>query len=316
MRRLLLLVIPAAMLAVTTGMILLASVSRPPPAAGDPGGGCLPTLAGDAGGSGQVGSLSPEQRANAGKIVAIGQSRHLPPRAWQVALQAAQTESTLRNLDHGDRDSLGLFQMRPSTGWGTRDQLLNVDYEVTKFYDVLLQHSGWQNQRPGEAAQSVEQSGFPERYHKAEGLAAELVSSLGGQIDPSGCGQLPPAPQVAQAAITFAQQQVGKPYVLGANGPDAWDCSSLTQAAYRTAAITLPRTTHGQVTAGRHVPLDQAQPGDLVFWATARNPNYVHHVGLYVGNGQVLHAPDTGQTVTTRPIWDGGELLPEVTRPA
>lgn len=316
MRRLLVLVLPAGMLAMAVAMTLMAAVSRPPSAT--PGSGsCLPTLVGaGVAAGGQAAALTPEQRGNAAKIVAIGQQHHLPPRAWQVALQAAKTESNLVNVSHGDRDSLGLFQMRPSTGWGSPTQLLNVDYAIDKFYSVLQQHSDWQNMRPGDAAQAVEQSGFPERYHRWEGLAAELISTLGGQIDPSGCGQLPPAPQVAQAALAFAQQQLGHPYVWGASGPDAWDCSSLTQGAYRAAGVTLPRTSRQQYAAGQHIPVDQAQPGDLVFWGSNRNPDYIHHVGIYLGNHQVLHAPQPGEVVKTSPLWDSGELLPMATRPA
>lgn len=315
MRRLLLLApVPVVMLAMAVGMTVMTALSRPPSAAGS-SGSCLPTLAAGAAAGGNNTAVNAEQRGNAGKIIAIGQQQHLPPRAWQVAIQAAQTESNLINVNHGDRDSLGLFQMRPSAGWGSPDQLLNVDYEVQTFFKHLLAVRGWETMQPGDAAQQVEQSGYPDRYQRVERLAADLISTLGGQLDPSGCGQMPPAPQVAQAAIAFAQQQSGKPYAWGAVGPDAWDCSSLTQAAYRASGITLPRTSRDQVAAGRHVPINQAQPGDLVFWGTARNPDYAHHVAIYVGNNQVIHAPDSGQTVTTRPLWDGGELIPEVTRP-
>ena len=90
--------------------------------------------------------------------------RGLPARAASIALATAYQESKLRNLDHGDRDSLGLFQQRPSQGWGTAEQLQDPYYAVNAFYDALVKVDGYQAMRITEAAQKVQRSGFPEAY--------------------------------------------------------------------------------------------------------------------------------------------------------
>ena len=181
-----------------------------------------PITAGPAGsGAGDAGKLEDDQRDNVAMIIQIGKERQLPPLAWQVAIQAGMTESGLRNLHHGDRDSEGMFQMRPSMGWGTPEQVRDPNYSIRKFYDVLLKVPNWEQQRPGESAQDVERSAFPDRYHKWEAMAAHLIGNVGLVPDPTGCGQgtglLLPAPtQAAGNAIQWAMAQQGKPYQWGA----------------------------------------------------------------------------------------------------
>ncbi|MGW7439091.1 NlpC/P60 family protein [Streptomyces sp. NPDC054849] len=113
-------------------------------------------------------------------------------------------------------------------------------------------------------------------------------------------GGTPPAPSDgsrAARAVAFAYGAIGKPYVWGATGPGSFDCSGLTQAAWRSAGVSLPRTTYTQINAGRRVSRDQLAPGDLVFFYSG-----VTHVGLYIGNGQMIHAPRPGSTVRLAPI--------------
>ncbi|MER7204207.1 C40 family peptidase [Streptomyces sp. NPDC000188] len=83
----------------------------------------------------------------------------------------------------------------------------------------------------------------------------------------------------------------------GATGPNAFDCSGLTQAAYRSAGISLPRTTYSQINAGPRIPRSQLQPGDLVFFYSG-----ISHVGLYIGNGKMIHAPNPSAPVRIAPI--------------
>jgi hypothetical protein len=125
-------------------------------------------------------SLSTEQAENAAIIAAVGVRRGLPARAVSIALATAYQESKIRNLDHGDRDSLGLFQQRPSQGWGDVDQLQDVYYATNAFYDELVKVDGYETMRITEAAQKVQRSGFPEAYedHAADGRA--LASALTG----------------------------------------------------------------------------------------------------------------------------------------
>lgn len=132
----------------------------------------------------------------------------------------------------------------------------------------------------------------------------------GGGADPSGgpSGPVPagragaPAPAPADGsraarAVAFAYGAIGRPYVWGATGPGSFDCSGLTQAAWRAAGVSLPRTTYTQINAGRRVTRDQLAPGDLVFYYSG-----VTHVGLYVGGGQIIHAPRPGSTVRLAPV--------------
>jgi peptidoglycan DL-endopeptidase CwlO len=102
----------------------------------------------------------------------------------------------------------------------------------------------------------------------------------------------------AARAIAAARSRLGAPYVWGATGPSSFDCSGLTQWAYRQAGLVIPRTSRQQYAGLRHVPLDQLAPGDLVFYATdVSDPSTIHHVGMYLGGGLSIYAPETGDVV-------------------
>ncbi|MCX5060888.1 MULTISPECIES: C40 family peptidase [unclassified Streptomyces] len=101
----------------------------------------------------------------------------------------------------------------------------------------------------------------------------------------------------AAAAVSYAYAKLGSPYVWGATGPDSFDCSGLVQAAYRSAGISLPRTTYAQIGSGRRVSRSELAPGDLVFFYSG-----ISHVGIYVGNGQMIHAPNPSAPVRLAPI--------------
>ena len=101
----------------------------------------------------------------------------------------------------------------------------------------------------------------------------------------------------AAAAVSYAYSKLGSPYVWGATGPDAFDCSGLVLAAYRSAGISLPRTTYAQIDAGRRVSRSELLPGDLVFFYSG-----ISHVGLYIGNGMMIHAPNPSAPVREAPI--------------
>jgi len=124
--------------------------------------------------------LTTEQAENASLIAAIGVSRGLPARAVSIALATAYQESKIRNLDSGDRDSLGLFQQRPSQGWGTVEQVQDPYYATNAFYDALEKIDGYQRMRITEAAQLVQRSGFPEAYEDHAADARTLASVLTG----------------------------------------------------------------------------------------------------------------------------------------
>jgi hypothetical protein len=123
-------------------------------------------------------TLTAEQVSNAATIAAVARDRGLPDRAVVIALATAQQESRLRNLDYGDRDSLGLFQQRPSQGWGTETQVQDPVYAAGKFYDGLVKVPGWDSGRLTDVAQAVQLSGFPEAYQQWEPMATELVAAM------------------------------------------------------------------------------------------------------------------------------------------
>ncbi|MFD5474142.1 NlpC/P60 family protein [Streptomyces sp. NPDC127105] len=155
---------------------------------------------------------------------------------------------------------------------------------------------------------------FPEQ---TPGMFPEQVS---GVLAEQASGVLPgwapgsTAATRADQALAFAREQIGKPYVWGAAGPGSYDCSGLTQAAWKAAGVTLPRAARDQAQAGTAVPLSEARPGDLVFFAYFDDPE---HVGLYAGDGVLIHAPRPGDRVREEPVHhDGASAAHRVVRPA
>jgi len=136
--------------------------------------GCTATVAG------RDVYLEPDQAENATLIAAIAAKRGLPARAVSIALATAYQESKIRNLAHGDRDSIGIFQQRPSQGWGTVAQISDAYYSINRFYDALVQIHGYQTMRITEAAQKVQRSGYPEAYEVHAPDARALASALTG----------------------------------------------------------------------------------------------------------------------------------------
>ena len=263
-----------------------------------------------------IAGYSPDQLANAATIVAVGKQLNVPAHGQVIAIAAAMQESGLRNLDYGDRDSLGLFQQRPSQGWGAPAQLTDPAYAAARFYRALLAVPGWQQLSLNDAAQAVQRSGFPDAYGKHETAARALTAAVGGAT----CTPAAPPTQAVARALAFAHSMIGQPYLWGGNGPETaqlpngdtttsggFDCSGLTKAAYAAAGIDLPRTAHTQYQATARVSPAQLQPGDLVFYG---NPaTKIHHVGLYIGNGQMIDAPQAGQLVGIHPIdYPGSDL--------
>ncbi len=130
--------------------------------------------------SGHTVSLTVEQAENAALITAVSVGRGMPARAATIALATAYQESKLYNVESGDRDSLGLFQQRPSMGWGTADQVLDPYYATNAFYDALERIGDYESMRVTVAAQEVQRSGFPEAYADHEADARVLASALTG----------------------------------------------------------------------------------------------------------------------------------------
>ncbi|WP_323186208.1 MULTISPECIES: heavy metal transporter [unclassified Streptomyces] len=144
--------------------------------------------------------FSPEQAVNAATIAAVGTGRGMPERAVTIALATALQESALRNIDYGDRDSLGLFQQRPSQGWGTPKEILDPTYAANSFYKHLAKVPDYTKLPLTVAAQKVQRSGFPTAYAKHEPDAALLAAALTGQSAATlTCAGRPAATQAAGA---------------------------------------------------------------------------------------------------------------------
>ncbi|WP_018541625.1 MULTISPECIES: C40 family peptidase [unclassified Streptomyces] len=168
--------------------------------------------------------------------------------------------------------------------------------------------------QPGSRALEPSGSRPPEQAaaapYAAECSAPRIPESAATVAAPAPSALPAPAPgERAAQAVAFAHAALGKPYAWGATGPAAYDCSGLTLAAWKAAGVTLPRTTYTQITSGARVTWPHLAPGDLVFFYSG-----ISHVGLYIGGGEMIHAPHPGVPVQIAPL----DQLPfaGATRPA
>ncbi|MEV6346605.1 hypothetical protein [Actinoplanes sp. NPDC051851] len=126
-------------------------------------------------------TLDSVQMANAATIAAVGIRKEMPEQAVVVALATALQESKLENLENGDRDSVGLFQQRPSQGWGSADEIQDPRYAANKFYNALKKVDGWEDMRVTDAAQEVQRSAYPNAYEKWADESRVLTRALLGK---------------------------------------------------------------------------------------------------------------------------------------
>jgi cell wall-associated NlpC family hydrolase len=253
--------------------------------------------------------LDQDQLTNAHTIVTVGAQMSVPPRGFVIAIATALQESYLRNLHYGDRDSVGLFQQRPSSGWGTVAELTDPPTSSAKFYQALLKVPGWQSMPLTQAAQEVQRSAFPLAYAKWESLAQTLVGQMIGSSAASGsasavvadisCGTtvgngVPSGAAGAMLQIALAQR--GKPYLWGGIGPSAFDCSGLVVYSWLEAGHRLRvRTSEEMYQVSDRVAAGAEQPGDLLFMHFASaGPG---HVMIVVKKGVAVEAPQTGDVV-------------------
>lgn len=177
--------------------------------------------------------LTPEQTANAATIAAVGKRLGMPDHAVTVALATALQESGLRNLDHGDRDSLGLFQQRPSQGWGSAQTVRTPRLAAASFYRHLTRVRGWETLDVTEAAQRVQHSAAPEAYAQWETAARDLARALTGEV-PAGlaCRYTPsPRPSAAPQVAVQALADLGP----GGLGPARTPAAAWTAASWLLA---------------------------------------------------------------------------------
>ncbi|WP_130796840.1 hypothetical protein [Streptomyces otsuchiensis] len=185
--------------------------------------------------------LKPAQAANAATIVAVGSVRELPERATVIAVATAMQESSLFNIDYGDRDSLGLFQQRPSMGWGTEAEIMDPVYSSGEFYDILVQVPDYLELPLTVAAQEVQRSAFPDEYAKHEPEATLLAAALTGReaaaisCTPGSSELIPGEPDLVAEELAYDFVGTVEPRVdgtsvrvavpEGADAPRGWEVS-------------------------------------------------------------------------------------------
>lgn len=286
--------------------------------------------------NGEPMELTADQMRNARKIRDVGLSIGATSKDIKIALMTAFQESRLRVLsnksrypesanlpnqgDGQDHDSLGLFQQRPESGWGTVAQLMDVEYSTKAFFGGktgpnhgnppgLFDKPGYASMPLGAAAQAVQVSAFPTAYDQWAKSADALLGQLGGagtsQCDPA-AGKEPASvanlDQTRQKLLQAAQKGLGGKYVWGGTAFKAWDCSGYVKWVYQQAGITLPRTE--QWTAGTST--NTPQPGDLVV-QIPDGTNHWSHVGIYAGNGQMYSALNPTEGTLLHPVdWNQG----------
>ncbi|MER5223470.1 heavy metal transporter [Streptomyces flaveus] len=227
-----------------------------------------------------------EQAVNAATISVVGTNRGMPERAVTIALATAIQESGLRNIDHGDRDSLGLFQQRPSQGWGTETQVMDPTYAASEFYEHLAKVPDYSELPLTVAAQRVQRSGFPDAYAKHETdatlLAAALTGRAAGTLTCEGRPEMRTGdtrtggPDAVRAALVrdFGQdmfQEAGAERKLGSEvSPTPSDSATGAGGPARPRTVTIPVPDTPGAKAG-----ERQRGWSLAHWAVA-NASALH----------------------------------------
>jgi len=276
-----------------------------------------------------VAGFANDQLANASSVVAAGAEVGVPQRGQVIAVAVAMQESNLHNLSYGDRDSIGLFQQR--SNWGPSVIRMDPKAAAKLFYARLLALPGWASLPLTVAAQRIQGSATPDAYAKWESKADMVVGAVLGitcQPGQLGPGQPPVANPLAAEVVRRALSQLGVPYAWGGGnasgpsrgipggGPEAvqagdtgkigFDCSGLMVYAFAGVGVTVPHQTQAiwQTFGPPITDRGQIQPGDMIMASDSGQASGIDHVGLYLGNGQVVHAPESGSTVRIVPnIW-------------
>ncbi len=218
--------------------------------------------------AGRTESKTPEQSANASTISIIAVQRGLPPRAASIGIATAIQESKLQNINYGDADSLGLFQQRPSQGWGSQEQILDSVYATNAFYDVLIEVEGWQDGEITEVAQSVQRSAYPDAYGDHEWEGRVLASALTGQTPAAiGC-DLDPADTVGDATALTAEIS-GLGFEATASGQDITVTSPDEQTAWAIGSWAVAHAEQRDVNSVQVSDQVWDRDADPLTWQTA-----------------------------------------------
>ena len=230
----------------------------------------------------------------------------------QVAQQVAQ--SSLADVQKATNAALKARQAAQAAVLQQQQQVASLSAQR----EQLAQEAAAARQHAGQLAAARKAFLEAERERKAREAAERRARELQRQQQEQASGGLgpvdpPPSGSAAdgrstaaqgRTAVRYAQAQLGKPYEWGASGPDTFDCSGLTMMAWRQAGIRLDHYSASQYNQGTHVSIADLRPGDLVFFATnTSDASTIHHVGIYVGDGQMINAPETGDVVKYASIY-------------
>ncbi|MFF8695747.1 hypothetical protein ACF08W_26440 [Streptomyces sp. NPDC015144] len=238
--------------------------------------GCVVESADGSAGERRTFRMSPEQAVNAATIAAVGTSRGMPERAVTIALATALQESGLRNIEHGDRDSLGLFQQRPSQGWGTGKQILDPVYSAGEFYRHLAEVPGYSRLPLTVAAQRVQRSGYPQAYAKHEPDAALLSAALTGRT-PAALNCSPPRATAAGADPAKVRAELvrafGKDVLPAADKAPAEDAGAAGSTAAGIVSVPVPPAPESAEGSGKDAGSGGAdrRGWELAHWAVAQS---------------------------------------------
>lgn len=278
--------------------------------------------------------FSPDQRRNALEIIRAGKDLELGSRDLAIGVMTAWGESTLENLDYGDKvgpDSRGLFQQRDNGAWGTLKDRMTPYVAATNFFTALKKIPDRASLEPTIVAHKVQRNADPYHYAKSWPIGVAFVTSLGEQIEStpnldSGCEETadpmtgtPSGSSIVDAAMRWR----GTPYSWGGgdiHGPTygiyqtdhldgsntkGFDCSGLVlHSVYTATGIRLPRTADQQIRDSRGTPIPRdwnaMQPGDIVAFSNRNGASGSYsHIGIYIGNKEMVHAPRRGKPVRT-----------------
>jgi cell wall-associated NlpC family hydrolase len=242
------------------------------------------------------------------EVFDVGDTKNLLPRVHYTEVTSRRDRQLLRRLEDAKREIAKQREAAESARTQAQQEQQQIDQAQREVEAANAQQQQILSKVNGELEQLVAEEQARREAEAARQAALRYASTLnstandnGNRIN-NGTGNFPPPPAPsggAGAAIAFARSQIGKPYCYAGAGPSCYDCSGLTMRAWGAAGVVMPHYSGAQYNAFPRVPLSQMQPGDLVFWG----PGGSSHVGLYIGGGQMIAAPHTGDFVKQQAVY-------------